>query len=810
VSALAQDVRYTLRTLRRSPGFTLVAILTLALGIGGTTAIFTVVDGVVLRELPYPAADRLVSIVQVAERTSPASFSPADYVDLKRGTRAFSAMSGYREEIVDLTGSGDPERLEAIQASSGFFDVFGAAPIIGRTFSESTDQPGGPRVAVIGEGLWKRRFGGRADVVGSTIRLNGQPTTILGVMPEWFRHPRARDLWVMSPFAVPVPPIDFTEAELLSSRDFNYFTAVARVRPDVSMVQANEEVRGIAARLAKEFPNTTGLEGAQILPLREGLIGDAREPMFLLLAAIAVVLLIACANVASLLLARGAGRRRELAVRTALGAGRARLMRQLLTESVVLAAVGGLFGVLLAFWLVDVLVTLAPQSTPRLGDVRFDWRVALFATACSTVVGIIFGLAPAMSGSSPSIGADLKDGGRSATTSRTGVRNSLVVAEVAMAVVLLVAAGMLLTSFFRLRSVDPGFRTTRLIAVFLPLPISRYDEAQQRRLYHGVLERLHAQPGTSQSAVVFPLPLTNANATSGYRIVGRDAQGTAEPSAEFGTVSPGYFETMGIPLTRGREFTEADTDGGQRVAIINQTLAEREWPGRDPVGETIAFGGSLEDKSSWVRVVGVVGDSKRRNLQTVPAASIYLPYQQVSLPYMTAVVRSDMGLAAIATAVRQAVQAIDPDLPIDDVYTIEQIIERSTGEPRFRAWLIAAFAFVALTLAVVGIYGLISYTVSQRVPEIGVRLALGATPADVRRLILGGGLKLAVLGVVIGLIGAVASVQALQGLLYSVSGTDPLVYAGVSSLLMVVSGLACWIPARRAMRVDPVVALRSE
>jgi putative ABC transport system permease protein len=809
VSALAQDIRYTLRSLRRSPGFTLVAILTLALGIGGTTAIFSVVDGVVLRDLPYPEPDRLVSIVRGAKQSERTGFSAADYLDLKRDASTFAAIAGYREDIVDLTGTGDPERLDAVQGTSGFFDVFAAAPLAGRTFREATDQPGGPRVAVISEGLWKRRFGGGADVVGSMVRLNGQPTTILGVMPAWFRHPRPVDVWMMSPLPVPESPIKF-EGDPLANRDVQYFNTIARVRPDVSIAQTTQEVRSIAERLAKQFPTANAEQTMRPAPLLDELVGEARAPMLLLFAAAAVVLLIACANVASLLLARGAGRRRELAVRTALGAGRGRIVRQLLTESVVLAVVGGVLGVLLSIWLVDVLVSLAPQSIPRLGDVRFDGRVAVFATFCSTLVGVIFGLAPALTGSSPAIGADLKDGGRSATTARTRLRDGLVVAEVGMAVVLLVTAGLLLTSFTRLRAADPGFRTTRLVAVQLPLPITRYDDAQQRRLYQSVLERLRTQPSTAQSAAIFPLPLTNGNAQTGYRVVGRDTQGTPEPTAEFGTASPGYFETMGIPLLRGRAFTEGDTNEAQPVVVVNQTLAEREWPGRDPVGETLAFGRDANDKSSWMRVIGVVGDSKRRNLQTAPVASVYMPYQQLSLPYMSIVVRSDLGLATIVTAVREAVQALDRDLPIGDTYTVEQIIDRSTGESRFRALLIATFAFVALTLAVVGIYGLISYTVSQRIPEIGVRLALGATPAQVRRQVLGSGLKLAGLGVGIGVGGAIGVAGALKGLLYAVSTTDPWIYAGVSALLLTVAALACWMPARRAMRIDPVVALRAE
>ncbi len=809
MSALAQDVRYTLRTLRRSPGFTLVAILTLALGIGGTTAIFTVVDGVVLRNLPYPEPDRLVSLVRVANTSDRGSFAPADYMDVKRDATAFASLAGYREDIVDLTGAGDPERLTAVQATGAYFDVFGAPPLLGRTFHEATDPAEGPRVAVISEGMWHRRFGGRPDVIGTTTRLNAEPTTILGVMPAWFGHPRAVDVWLLSPRPVPTSPVA-VEGDLLAQREVQYFAAIARLAPGVSVRQAGEQLTAIAARAAKDFPDSNANMSMTAAPFQDEIVGNTRTPMLVLLGAVGVVLLIACANVASLLLARGAGRRRELAVRTALGAGRGRLVRQLLTESLVLAGVGGLLGVILSAWLVELLVALAPTSIPRLTEVHFDPRVALFAVACTAIVGLSFGLAPAVSAASPSVGIDLKDGGRSSTTGRTRARNLLVVAEVAMALMLLIGAGLLLSSFQRLRAVDPGFHTTSLNAVQVPLPMTRYDEPGQRRFYTSLRERLLANPITAESAIIFPIPLRNSSASSGYRVVGRDYPGGKEPFAELCAVSPDYFETAGIPLLKGRDFSDTDTNDGTPVAIVNRTLAEREWPGRDPIGEHIVAGGPAEDKSNWLRIVGVVADSRRKSMQAVPEAAMYLSYQQFTLPFMGVLVRSEAGLGAVTAGVRDAAHEIDRDLALGDSYTIEQLINTSTGEPRFRALLVASFALVALTLAIVGIYGLISYTVAQRIPEIGVRLALGATPAQVWRLVIGEGMKLAGAGVVLGVLGALAIAQTLRGLLYAISATDPWVYAGVSALLLMVATLACWVPARRAMRIDPAVALRSE
>lgn len=809
MSVLAQDVRYALRALRRAPAFTLAALVTLTLGIGGTTAIFSVVDAVVLRELPYPEAHRLVALARIDASGDRSSFAPASYLDIKRDARAFSALAGYREEIVDLTGAGDPERLKAVQTTSEFFDIFGAGALVGRAFSAATDRPDGPRVAVISEGLWTRRFGARADVVGSVARLNGEPTTILGVMPGWFRHPIAVDVWVMSPFVVPTSPVAL-EGDLLAQRDVQYFGVLGRLAPEASREQADQEVRAISARLAEAYPDSDANESVSVRPLRDHVVGSTRTPMLVLLGAVAVVLLIACANVASLLLARGAGRRRELAVRAAIGASRGRLVRQLLTESLVLAGAGGILGVLMSAWLVEVLTSLAPANIPRLAEVGVDPRVALFAAGCTLLVGLTFGLAPAMSASAPSIGSDLKDGGRSATTSRARMRNALVVAELAMALVLLIGAGLLLTSFLRLRAVDPGFRTTSLITSHVPLPLARYDDTEQRRFYTQLRDRLRDNPLTAQSALVFPLPLQSSQASSEYAVVGKPAPPADQPLAEIGAVSPGYFQTMGIALLQGRDLDDRDVFDAPAVAIVNRTLAQREWPDRDPIGQHIVLGESTAKEEEWLRVVGVVADSRRATLHTAPRPSVYMSYQQFTLPLMAAVVRTDLDVGPVSRAVRSAVLSIDPDLPTDQALTIEQMIERSTGDSRFRAFLIAAFAIVALALATVGIYGLISYTVSERVPEIGLRLALGASPTQVGRLVVGHGLKLAVIGVAIGAAGAAASTRLLGTMLFGVSATDPLMYVGLAMALLTIAGLASWLPARRAMKVDPMVALRAE
>ncbi len=796
---LIQDIRYALRSFRRAPGFTLVALITLALGIGGTTAIFSIVDGVVLRPLPYSDSHRILRLNRVAANGNPDSFSGADYRDVKQGATAFSAIAGFRSDVVDLTGRGEPIRVAGTQTTAGFFDVFDAPPLLGRTYHEATDKPGAA-VAVLGESIWRQQFGADSGVIGTQVRLNGALTEIIGVVPEYVRHPLKSDVWMLSPIDVPTSP--FGDGDNGSeSRDVHYFSAVARVAPGREVADARGELRSIGADLATRYPGNAGtsLDGE---PLAVSMVADVRTAMLVLMAAVGFVLLIACANVAGLLIARGASRRRELAVRTALGAGRGRLMQQLLTESVVLAMAGGAAGLLIAQWTLDLLVRLAPGNLPRMEDVVLDWRVALFAFAATVTVGILFGLTPALQASRPELNTDLKDGGRTGTA-RTGLRNVMVVAQVALALVLLIGAGLMLTSFSRLRSVDPGFRTTEVVTVELMLPLARYADAAQLNFYRGVLERLQANPLTAQSAMLFPFPFGGGNAQASFAVVGQPPKPPGQQtSAELNSVSPGYFQTVGIRLLQGRDFAPSDGEKSPPVALINEE-AVKEFGGKNPIGQQIDLG-------EGVTVVGIVSNSRRRSLDAPLRPAVYLPYTQFVLPYMGAIVRTDRGAGEVASAVRAAVAQIDPNLPIGDVKTMEQIIQDSTGEPRFRSFLIASFAGLALLLAAVGVYGLISFTVTQRVPEIGVRLALGASPRQVFAQVIGSGLKLAVIGVVIGLIAAAAATTLVRGLLFNTSATDPLVYASLSALLLAMAAVACYVPARRAMRVDPMTALRSE
>ena len=799
---LFQDLRYALRSFGRSPGFTLVALATIAIGVGGATAIFSVVDGVVLRPLPYSDPASILTVFRVTRNGEDGAFSAADFLDVQREATLLTGLAGFREDIVDLTGSGEPIRIGAVQTTASFFDVFGVVPILGRTYGAAT-HPLGTVVAVITEGLWRRQFGGQPDVIGTSVRMNGLPTEIIGIVPDTFRHPLKVDAWMLSPERIPVSPLPLENG--LADREVHYFGAVARLAPGATLAGARAELKAVGERMAKAFPDTNGAESVDAKPLAASLVEDVRAALFVLLGAVALVLLIACANVAGLLLARGSARRRELAVRAALGAGRVRLVRQLITESLMLALVGGALGLLAGGWIQALLIAIAPRNIPRLDDVALDWRVGFFAVAVTVLVGTLFGLAPALNISRPNLNNDLKDGGRTGTTGRTRTRNALVVAEVALALVLLIGAGLMISSLTRMRAVDPGFRTSSLVTVEVGLPQARYDRAAQQRFYAGLLERLRDNPITAQSAIQFPFPLRGSNASAAIEIEGREQRRTDQSVVEINSVSPGYFQTAGLRLLRGRDFNAGDGggEGAQPVAIVNQVLVDRELPGQDPLGQRITLG-------SQFTIVGVVSNARRRSLDTAPQPAVYLPFEQFTLPFMGVAVRTTAGAPAVAAAVRGAVAGLDRDLPLGDVLTIEQIIDESTGQPRFRTFLIASFSAVALLLSAVGLYGLISFSVAQRIPEIGVRLAVGASPFQVGRLVIGQGLRLAGIGVAAGLLIAVPATRAVTGLLFETSATDPAIYAGLAALLLTVAALACYVPARRAMRVDPNTALRAE
>jgi predicted permease len=793
------DLRHAIRSLRRAPGFTAVALLTLALGIGGATSIYSVVDGILLRPLPYPEPSRLAEVGRTSVAGTDGAFSAADFLDVKREISAFNHVAGYREDISDVTGSGDPTRVPAIQTTAAFFDALGVTPVIGRVYSTADEGRGA--FAVISEGLWQRQFGSRPDVVGTRVRVNGAPTEILGVVRRSVRHPLKADLWTLAPGDIPTSPIPTDKGR--ADRDVQYFGVMGRLAPNASLADANQQLQRLGERLGREFPDSNANESFRARPLAESMVVDVRAGLLVLLGAVACVLLIACANVAGLMLARSLARRRELAVRASLGASAWQLARQLIVESLVLALVGGAAGLVLAGWGVDFLLAMAPEQLTRLSEVELDWRVAAIASVTTTVVGLLAGLAPALQSARPQLSENLKDGGRTGTAIRTRFRSGLVIGEIAAALVLLIGAGLMLTSLSRLRAVDPGFRTTSIAAVELPLPQSRYDGPAQGRFYRQVLERLQANPVTARAAMVFPLPLRGSNASAGVEIEGQPEQSRRDrPPAELNLISPEFFQTMGLRLMRGRGFAATDVDGQPPVVIINERLASQFGDG-DPIGRRINLG-------DWVTVVGVVSDARRQALDAPPKPNVYLPYTQFTLPYMSVVVRTDGSPSAVAAAVRAAVREVDPELPVETVRTIEQIIELSTGQSRFRTFILVAFAWLALLLAAVGIYGLVSFSVSQRTMEMGVRLALGASPGQVGALVLRQGLTLAVAGVAIGLVVAALGGRVLASLLYETSATDPAVYGGLALLLLTITVLACYVPARRAMRVDPMRALRAD
>lgn len=793
---MGTDLRHTIRTHRRAPAFTMAAVLTLALGISGTTVIFSVVDGILLRPLPYPVPEALVRIIPYGSNGRETAFAAANYLDIARETTAFSVIAGYREDVIDVTGTGEPIRVRGAQTTASFFEVFGVAPVAGRLYG-SDDRPGSALV-VVSDGFWTRQFGRRLDAIGSRIGVNGVPSEIVGVVPATFSHPLKADLWALSPLAVPTSPIPVEDG--LADRNVGYFGAVARLAPAATLAEANAQLEAAATRLADAYPDSNRGATVRAQPLAEALVTDVRAGLLVLLGGVVVVLLIACANVAGLLLARGLARRHELAVRASLGASRPRLAAQLLVESLVLAFAGGGAGVLAAAWGLDLLIAVAPESLPRLDEVHLDWRAALAAVLATTIVGVAAGLAPALQFSRPDLNGDLKDGGRTDTSARTRLRSTLVVAEVAAALVLSIGAGLLFTSLSRLQAVDPGFHTASLVAVELPLPLARYDEAAQKRFYADVLERVRATPVAARSAMVFPIPLRGSTASASVDLEGRPA-GQEPPVADLNAVSPTFFETAGIALITGRVFDEGDRNGRPPVAIVNQRLA-RELGG-DPIGRRINLG-------EWVTIVGIVADVRRQSLDAAPRPGLYLPYQQFVLPYMGLVVRTDRPTATVAAEVRAAVRGVDPDLPVGDVLTIDQIIDRATGQPRLHTWLLMAFAGFAAVLAAVGLYGLTSLFVSQRTREMGVRLALGASQAAVAALVLRQGLRLAALGVLIGLAAAGAVAHVLTSVLFETSAMEPGVYTSLAAALLTVAALACYVPARRAMRVDPVRALRAD
>jgi putative ABC transport system permease protein len=804
MESLWQDLHYGVRILIKNPGVTSVAVITLALGIGANTAIFSVVNAVLLRPLPYRDAAQLMTLWQINTKSGvkEEGAAPGNFYDWRDQSQTCTEMAAALPYSHNLTGQGEPEAFRSWLVTAGFFQTLGVNAFLGRTFLPEEYQPGNDRVIVIGDGLWQRRFGADPNMVGQKLLLNGQPHIVVGIMPPEFQFPTGREMWA---------PRIVTEGDK-RTRGSGYMPVIARLKPGATVAQAQHEMDAIAARLAREYPEANLDRGVTIVPLPEQLFGQVRPALLVLLGAVALVLLIACANVANLLLMRAAEREREFAVRSALGAARVRLIRQLLTESILLALLGGLGGVLLAHWGTRAILALSPGNLPRAAEVSIDGYVFGFMLGVSILTALIFGLAPALQFSKPDLNESLKEGGRGTRgLIRHRLRNALVVSEIALALMLLVGAGLLMRSFVRLLQVNPGFAADKALALEVHVwGLSRTAE-QRAAFFEQTLNRIAALPGVEAAGAVSALPFHDnpISPNTAFTIEGRPAPAQGqEPTAYMTVTTADYFKALGIPLRRGRFYTKFDHRDTPPVVLINETLARRYWPNEDPVGKKIAA--RLFGQNIAVEIIGIVGDVRQMGLESDPRPELFVPHLQNPYGSMTYVVRTAADPLTLLPAVKQEIWAVNKYLPFSSTSTIEQLVSRSLGERRFNLLLLGSFALIALALAAVGIYGLISFSTRQRTHEIGTRMALGARPSDILKLVVGQGSVLVLAGVAIGLVGALAITRVMSGLLFGVSATDPLTFAVIALLLIAVALVACYLPARRATKVDPLVALRYE
>ena len=802
METLLRDIRYGVRSLLKRPGFTAVALIALALGIGANTAIFSLVNAVLLRPLPFADPDRLVWVFgNVRNASNRASVSPVDFLDYRQQNTTFEEFAAQFSVPIhlNLTGTGEPERLTGSAVTGNYFQALGAKPALGRTFQLENENPGHEQVAVLSYGLWQKRFAGDPNIVNKTVMLDGNKVEVMGVMPQDFNLPQAAELWI---------PINFDFSPEMKQRKAHFMRPIGKLKPGVTLAQAQADTDAIARRLEEQFPDSNAGWNLRLVSLREQLVGNTRPTLLLLFGAIGFVLLIACANVANLLLVRAATREREIALRTALGAGRFRIVRQMITESVLLSLVGGILGALLAIWGVDLLVTLSAGSIPATAQVRIDTTVLLFTFLVSVVTGILFGLAPALRTMKLNLSESLKEGGRSGSEGgqRNRTRSVLVVAESAIAVVLLIGAGLLIRSLIQLQNINPGFDAHNVLTMRVDLARQKYPTPDKAANFFTQLEsRVRSLPGVENVGFVTELPLSGQPNDMPFAVEGRPPVAINDSlDADFRRVNQQYFKALRIPLRRGRNFTEQEVQQSAKVVVISELLATEVFPNEEPLGKRLIM---MSDKDPW-EIIGIVGDIRHRALESQPFPAMYLPTYQTG--WTNLVIRTQGDPTNLAAAVRKEVQGIDPDQPVAAVRTMDQWVDTSVAQPRYRTALLGLFALLALVLASTGIYGVMSYTVAQRTHEIGVRMALGARRFDVLRLVVRQGMLLVVLGVGVGLAGAMALTRVMSTLLFGVTAKDPVTFVAVATLLTLVAFVACYIPARRATKVDPLVALRYE
>ena len=810
MDSILKDIRYGLRGLLKHPGFTAIVVITLALGIGASAAIFSVVNSVVLRRLPYSTAERIVAIQELNPEGKRGQITSANFLDWRAQQTVFEHLAAIKQTTSNLALSDSAERLEIAQTNTNFFNVFAVTPTYGRLFQPQDEQAGHELVAIVSDALWKRRFASDPALVGKPITLDGRSYTVIGITPPGFQYPDKTELW-LPPLKL-VPEL-FPDQDVTQTRGMGYLSAVALLKPDKTLAHAAGEMETITARLRQQYPNTNNRRFNKVVSLHQHLVGDTNKLLWLLLGAVTFVLLIGCANVANLLLASGATRHKEMAIRAALGASRWRVVRQLFTESTILALLGGAVGLFIAFWGLALITKLLPNDFPRLNEIHMDVRVLAFTFAASVLTGILFGLVPALQISRPDVQEAIKETGRGTSGSRrqSRFRQALIVVEVALSVVLLAGAGLLFRSFMRLQAVESGFKSEQVLTARLtPAGTNFPNRAARGKFYEQVVQKLSTVPGVEDVGLINTMVLEKGP-TSGFRVEGRPVTTPDKwPSVNYRVVSPNYFRAMSIPVLHGRAYNDRDVDGAPRVMIVNQKLAEEQFPGESAVGKRITFGATDANQPIWFEIVGVVANTRSLELREEPIAELYFSLPQDVWPAMSLVIRSSVEPESLAGAMRQAVNEVDKSVPVSNVKTMDHVVSESITQPRFNLFLVGLFGTVAMLLSAAGIYGVTAYSVTQRTHELGIRIALGAQMRDVLKMILGQGMAVIGIGLVIGLAASFGLMRLLRSLLYGVGENDPLTFVAITGVLLFVALLACFIPARRATKVDPLVALRYE